>query len=211
MKLIALLLAAIALPGAALAGDLSLTVRDTLGRPVANAVVTVYPAGGAPRAPARFPWPMTVSQHDLQFDPFVLVAPVGAVVAFPNQDKVRHHVYSFSAGNRFELKLYGREQARTVTFKAAGVAAIGCNIHDQMVGFIKVVDTPFAIKTGIDGVALIPALPAGAATARVWHPSMRAKDNEIAVAVNLPAQGVLRHESRVEMRPNAPAQHQMKM
>ena len=47
-------------------------------------------------------------------------------------------------GNKFELKLYGREENRTVKLHGAvGVAAIGCNIHDQMVGFIKVVDTPY--------------------------------------------------------------------
>jgi plastocyanin len=210
MRTILLLLAMTVLPASALAGDLNLVVRDTAGRPVQHAVVTVHPAKAAPAAPIRFGWPLTVVQKDVQFAPFVLVAPVGAAVAFPNQDKVRHHVYSFSAGNRFELKLYGREENRSVTFKATGVAAIGCNIHDQMVGFIKVVDTPFAIKTGTDGVAAIPGLPAGSATVRIWHPSLKARDNEISLTINAPAQGVLRQESRLDLRP-APHSHQMRM
>jgi plastocyanin len=206
----AFILALALAPAVGRAGDLSLTVRDAAGRPVQHAVVTVHPAQGAPRAPIRFPWPMTVAQKDVQFTPFVLIVPVGAVVAFPNQDKVRHHVYSFSAGNKFELKLYGREENRSVTFKAAGVAAIGCNIHDQMVGFIKVVDTPYAIKTGADGVATISGLPAGSATVRIWHPSLKAKDNEISMAVTAPAAGVLRQDSRLDLRP-APQTHHMRM
>ena len=107
-------------PPPALAGDLIVTVRDAAGRPTPNAVVMVRPASGVPAAPIRFPWPYTVAQQNIQFDPFVLVVPVGATVGFPNRDKVRHHVYSFSAGNKFELKLFGRDESRSVVFRAPG-------------------------------------------------------------------------------------------
>ena len=43
----------------------------------------------------------------------MLVVPVGATVTFPNLDTVRHHIYSFSTAKKFEIKLYGREDART--------------------------------------------------------------------------------------------------
>ena len=187
-------------PAWAWAGDLALTVRDSAGKPVPNAVVTVHPAGGTPKGPIRFAWPLTVAQQNIQFDPFVLVAPVGASVSFPNRDKVQHHVYSFSAGNKFELKLFGKDESRSVVFKAVGVAAIGCNIHDQMVGYVKVVDTPFAIKTGADGVANLRGLPAGQATIRVWHPWLRAPKNESSMAFALPAAGVARPSIAVEIR-----------
>jgi plastocyanin len=207
-----LLLAVMALlsPLGAHAAEVRFTVRDGAGNPVPNAVLTVYPVGGA-KGPIHFAWPLQVAQHDLQFDPFVLVAPVGASVAFPNQDKVRHHVYSFSAGNRFDLKLYGREQARSVVFKAVGVAAIGCNIHDQMIGFIKVVDTPYAIKTGPDGVAWIDEVPAGGATAKVWHPALKAANNEISIQLAVPASGVLRQEVKVDLRPSPAMSRAMAM
>ncbi|MBI1408245.1 MAG: methylamine utilization protein [Caulobacter sp.] len=190
-------------PVQAWAGDLVVEVRGADGAPVRDAVVTVYPASGVPRGPIKFPWPLTVAQQNIQFDPFVLVAPVGAAVSFPNRDKVQHHVYSFSAGNRFELKLFGKDESRSVTFKAVGVAAIGCNIHDQMVGFVKVVDTPFALKTGADGLATIRGLPAGAATVRVWHPYLRAPKNEVSSAVTAPASGAIRQSVKVDIR--APA------
>jgi plastocyanin len=33
-----------------------------------------------------------MSQHDVAFDPHVLIVPVGSEVAFPNRDRFRHHV-----------------------------------------------------------------------------------------------------------------------
>ena len=46
---------------------------------------------------------------------------------------------------------------------------LGCNIHDRMVAYIKVVDTPYFAKTDAAGLARIE-LPAGAAyTVTAWH------------------------------------------
>mgnify|MGYP001117492615 CR=1 FL=1 len=87
--------------------------------------------------------------------PYVLLVPKGATVAFPNLDRVRHHVYSFSKAKRFELKLYGQEENRTVTFDQAGTVAVGCNIHDQMSAFVKVVGTPYAERTDANGRVVI--------------------------------------------------------
>lgn len=184
--------------GPAIAADLTLSVRSPSGQPIPNAVVTVHVQGGAGVSGAKLGWPSEMVQRDLKFDPFVLIVPVGATVSFPNQDKVRHHVYSFSAVKRFELKLYGQGESRSVTFDKAGAAAVGCNIHDGMVGFIKVVDTPFAAKTGGSGEVVLRNLPAGAATVRVWHPYM--KGVEITRSLSLPAAGAVRQAVTAEVR-----------
>ena len=159
--------------GRAAAADLTVMVRTSAGRPVADAVVTVYPAGGLPSGPIRFDWPLQMAQHNRQFEPLVLVVPAGGVVAFPNRDEVRHHVYSFSPAHPFQLKLYGKDETRTVKFDKPGVIALGCNIHDQMVAFIKVVDTPYAAKTDATGDVTLHGIPAGAVTIHVWHPYMK--------------------------------------
>ena len=166
--------ALIASASPAFAGDLVVTVTTKDGKPLPDAVVTLPAPAGAP-AP-KFPWKLEIAQKDKQFSPFVLIAPVGAEVAFPNLDKFRHHVYSFSKGNKFELELYGRDQKRSVTFKAAGVAALGCNIHDNMVAFVYVADTPWAAKTNAKGVAEVKGAPDGAAQVTVWHPHAKSRD-----------------------------------
>ncbi|TPW04185.1 MAG: hypothetical protein FD125_1261 [bacterium] len=179
MRVLFTLIAALILSSPAMAGDLTISVRDSAGRPVQDAVVTVHPAAGVPRGPIRFSWPLRMAQQDIQFQPYVLVVPVGGTVSFPNLDRVRHQVYSFSRGNRFELELYGRDETRTRTFSAVGVAAIGCNIHDQMMAYIKVVDTPWAAKTPAGGDVVLRGIPAGAATLRVWHPRLAGRGNEV--------------------------------
>jgi plastocyanin len=169
-------------PMAAIAADLDLKLVDAAGAPVADAVVTVKQPGGA-RGPISFPWGTTMTQQDIAFAPHVLIVPVGATVRFPNKDKVRHHVYSFSKPAKFEIKLFGKDETRSYTFTTAGAVALGCNIHDRMSGYIKVVDTPFAVKSGATGQAKLTGLPAGPAQVTVWHPRMKAKDNELTLSM----------------------------
>jgi plastocyanin len=192
MKWVMGLIAALMLTAQAHAADVTITVKDNAGAPVPDAVVTLYPGAGAVAGPIKFDWPYRMAQHNIKFDPFVLVVPVGATVSFPNLDTVRHHIYSFSTTKKFEIKLYGHEETRTVMFDKPGVAALGCNIHDQMVAFIKVVDTPYAMKTDAACRALIKGAPAGALRMRVWHPYLKAKGGELetALAPGVTAQNV---------------------
>ena len=191
-----------ALAPAARAGDVAFLVVNAKNRPVADAVVTAYPPG-LKADQVRFSWPQEMDQRNLQFDPFVLVVPVGASVSFPNRDPVRHHVYSFSPVHPFELKLYGKDETRSVRFDRAGVVALGCNIHDGMVAFIKVVDTPFAAKTDDKGQAVLRGLPAGQVQVRIWHPYLKASNNEIERAVAVPASGAPLQTVQIDLR-NAP-------
>ena len=191
MRAILFLITLILTPCVAAAGQLAVTVKDAAGQPAANAVVTFTPAAGHPAA-AREAGPYVVTQAEVHFDPFVIVVPVGAQVDFPNKDKVRHHVYSFSKAKRFELKLYGRDETRHVTFDQPGVVALGCNIHDQMMGFIFVTDTPYVAKSGANGEVVFDNLPAGPGVITVWHPFQRSRLNESAQPLTVPAQGQAR-------------------
>ena len=186
-----------ALSTGASAADLTVSVRTAAGKAVADAVVMVYPqAGGAPRSAGTY----RMTQQHMQFDPFVMVAPVGAEVSFPNLDTVRHHVYSFSPTKPFELKLYAKGSAPSVRMDKAGIVALGCNIHDAMVAFIRVVDTPYAAKTDDQGRATIRDLPGGVAFLRVWHPYSKAKGGETARAVNLARDGAASEAFTLDLR-----------
>ena len=143
-------------------------VLDAAGKPVADAVVFLE----SPEA-SRQVRPLAraeMAQDKKQFVPGVLVVPLGTEVHFPNQDSVRHHVYSFSPAKKFELKLYTGTPANPVVFDRPGVVTLGCNIHDQMVGWILVVPTPhYARSTGPAGRAQIDNVPPGQYTLRAWH------------------------------------------
>jgi hypothetical protein len=83
---------------------------------------------------------------------------------------------------------------------APGVVAIGCNIHDKMVSFIRVVDTAYAAKTDVNGVVTVRDVPAGAVTAKVWHPYLRGMKNEKTLAITSVGAGVAREAVTVELR-----------
>jgi plastocyanin len=193
-----LALAASASP--AFATELVVELRTADGKPVPDAVVSLYPAGRpAPFGPARGAY--QIAQRDTQFQPFVTIVPVGGQVAFPNYDSFRHHVYSFSPAKRFELKLYAREQDRTVRFDRAGVVALGCNIHDQMTAFVMVSDTGLAAKSDSAGRIVFADVPPGPVTARLWHPWLRLPGNQSELSWTLPARGSQRHTLTVKLRP----------
>lgn len=201
MRAFALPLAALALAaGPAQAGDVTVQVRTANGATVPNAVVTLYPGGRPSAMPAGHPV-YQVAQRDLQFSPFVLVVPVSAEVSFPNFDNVRHHVYSFSPVRRFELRLYAREQARSVRFDHVGIVPLGCNIHDNMIAFIDVVDTGFAARTDGAGRATFTGVPAGAVLARVWHPWLRAPANQLELRLAVAPAGHQAQAVTVNLRP----------
>lgn len=173
-----ILLLGLFLTSEAHAGELVVQLKTPGGAPVRNAVVMLYPAG----RPAPLPAPQHVyqiAQRNIQFSPFVLVVPPGADVAFPNFDAVRHHVYSFSPAKKFELKLFAKEQNRTVHFDKPGTVPIGCNIHDQMTAFVKVVDTGLAAQSDANGRVTFANVPGGPIVARIWHPYLRAPANQM--------------------------------
>ncbi|OYY88983.1 MAG: methylamine utilization protein [Sphingomonas sp. 28-66-16] len=181
-------LSLLVLPAAALAAPVDITVRTSDGKPLVDAVVLI----DTPRAsgPPQFDWAYEMAQQNISFVPHVLIVPVGTKVPFPNRDKVRHHVYSASKPKKFDIKLYGKDETRSIVFDKPGAVALGCNIHDQMSGFIYVTDTPYAMRTDAAGHIRIANVPAGAATIRIWHPSLRLPGNEAAQAVSIPASGL---------------------
>ena len=166
------------LPGAAGAAALEVRVTNERGEALEHAVVSVL-AG----APAAAP-PGTVAEIDQterRFAPEVIAVQTGTEVAFPNGDDVRHHVYSFSRPNDFEIELYHGEPGETVRFEHPGIVTLGCNIHDGMIGYVAVVDTPLHAVTDADGLASIAAVPAGAHALTVWHPDTGRMEVELRV------------------------------
>lgn len=150
--------------------EVSVLLTGSDGKPLENAVVYVTASGAAPTGA---PKPAEIDQLNRMFVPQVTVIQVGAAVSFPNSDNIRHQVYSFSPAKTFNTKLYSGRQADPVVFDKAGVVVLGCNIHDRMVAWVVVVDTPWFARTGSEGRAIIRDLPAGAHQLTVWHSGLK--------------------------------------
>src|SRR5271170_2337190 len=134
--------------------ELHVLVKDHHGKLVADAVILAVPLDPKSGLHVKS-LPDAVDQVDKQFVPYVKPVLVGATVRFPNSDNIRHQVYSFSPAKKFELPLYGGLEATPVIFDKPGVVVLGCNIHDWMIGYIYVSETPFFAKTGPAGTAVI--------------------------------------------------------
>ncbi|HEX5304936.1 MAG TPA: methylamine utilization protein [Dyella sp.] len=168
MRTTVALLAALAFGGSVRATSVTVTVSDSQGQPVSDAVISLLPLDHP--APPVGDASAVIDQRNLSFTPQVLVVQTGTRVTFPNSDNVRHQVYSFSPAKRFQLKLYAGNHASTEQFDQAGVVTLGCNIHDWMLGYVVVVDTPWFAKSGDDGRLTIADVPAGRYTLQLWHP-----------------------------------------
>ena len=150
------------------AGELRAHVTDIAGVSVADAVLSLSPISGKP--PAGVKSQAVMDQRDLRFVPFVLPVQTGTTVTFPNSDNVRHQVYSFSPAKHFELSLYAGNHVSSVRFDQPGIVTLGCNIHDWMVGYVVVLDTPYFVRTDNDGMARLNGVPGGTYVVRLWHP-----------------------------------------
>lgn len=184
--------------GSAAASGLAIQVSDTSGKPLADAVVFADPEAGT--AVPRQVKPAEIEQRGLTFLPLVSVIQTGSRVAFPNNDRVKHHIYSFSPAKKFDQKLYSGAAAATQVFDKAGLVVLGCNIHDRMVAYVKVVDTPFFAKTDAAGNARIELPAAGKYTVSVWHYNMSGAATEQVVAVN-PADASASLSFKLVMKP----------
>ena len=167
---LATVLALAAACGGAAAASVGVLVADAAGKPLPDAVVMLEPAAG--RLPVTPMAGVRIAQVKRQFTPQVSVVTVGTPVSFPNDDTVRHHVYSFSAVKTFELKLYSGVPNQPVVFDKPGIAVLGCNIHDQMVAWVVVVDTPLHARSTGSGQARLEGVPPGSYRLRVWHPRL---------------------------------------
>jgi plastocyanin len=185
--------------GDARCAELEAQVRDGSGQPVKDAVVLARPKGPTP-ALAPAPMQATVNQVDKEFVPFVSVIVAGSSVSFPNKDSVRHQVYSFSPARTFEIPLYAGIPAKPIVFDKPGVVTLGCNIHDWMLAYVYVADTPYFAVTGDDGKARLGGLPAGDYLVQVWHPRIDGSEN--ATAKSMPLGASAQAEWRITLKPD---------
>jgi plastocyanin len=182
------------------AAELPVQVRDQHGKPLADAVVLATPSDPKVSLHAKPPTD-AVDQVDKQFVPIVKVIFVGSKVRFPNSDNIRHQVYSFSPAKKFELPLYAGSAAQPVLFDKPGIIVLGCNIHDWMLGYIYVADTPFFGKTDAQGNVSLADLPPGDYSVRVWHPAMEQAEESTARHVTVTADAATPVEWKVGVRP----------
>lgn len=158
--------------GAGPAWAVTFAFVNTDDAPLSGVVVEVFAeqsGAGLPEVEATAP---VMSQVGQVFTPQVIAVPTGTAVSFPNEDKVMHHVYSFSKAKPFELELYKGVAHSPVLFDKPGIVRLGCNIHDSMRGYIVVSEADWFATSSADGKVQAELAP-GIYTLKLWHPRQR--------------------------------------
>ena len=153
------------------ASTIEIIVKDKKGNLLKNAVATITSSDLISTQQSTNT--ATINQVNKEFVPEVSVVQKGTAITFPNNDRVRHHVYSFSDAKSFDLPLYRETSPDPVIFDKAGLVTLGCNIHDWMRAYVVVVETPFYQISGADGRISIDMIPAGKYQLELWHPRQR--------------------------------------
>jgi len=172
--------------------------KTTKAHDAGHVVVWLTPEAGAIRPAAFHPAQnQRLVQKNKSFEPHVLVVPVGAMVAFPNRDPFFHNVFSLFEGKRFDLGLYEAGSTRDVHFDKPGISYIFCNIHPEMSAVVVALETPYYGISDSRGQVVIPNVPSGKYTLRVWYESalpdtLKAITREVTVTESTSTLGVLR-------------------
>ena len=199
------------------AADLTVTVLDRGGKPLADAVVLVDSAVQGPRPAAVLE--ASITQEKLRFVPTVTVVGLGAKVSFSNLDSWDHHVILglMGAGGVYvdpglntQMRLAGRVAGKppavdSKTLSQPGAYLLGCHIHGSMRGHIFVADTPWAKLGGEDGKAQLQGLPEGPARVRIWHPDQLVDGTPTAVQLTADGSAVTVHTQIAPARKKRPA------
>jgi len=162
------------------ANNINITVIDTDHKPIENAVVYVKESLAAVSENV-----VIIDQVDKEFIPYVTAIRRGSAINFPNNDEIRHQVYSFSNSKQFELPLYEGNEFRPVIFEKEGAVPLACNIHDWMKAYIYVVDTDKFVLTNSNGKGELTNLKAGQYEILVWHPEQGVDVSESLQSVTL--------------------------
>ena len=182
------------------AGSVIGNVTDQDGKKLEHALISLVGDSDIPITENVSMPPPEMSQHNIQFSPFVLPVAKGTTVSFPNKDKIRHHVYSFSKVKRFELELYGGDEEKQVQFDVEGVVALGCNIHDNMLAYIYVAKSNLFATSNDAGTVSISDLKAGNYKAYVWHPRMSDDEEKLVKDITVTEDGTVTVDFQVSLK-----------
>jgi plastocyanin len=145
--------------------------KKAKSRNASNVVIWLAPdgAGISPTSASQPSSRPRLVQRNKSFEPHVLVIPVGSLVQFPNRDPFFHNVFSLFEGKRFDLGLYEAGSTRDVLFDKPGISYIFCNIHAEMSAVVIALNTPYYGISDRRGQIVIPDVPSGRYTLRVWY------------------------------------------
>lgn len=181
---------------AAQAAQINITITAHKDRSTKGLVVELVALNQTPITPAR----IQIDQVDKEFIPLVSVTPVGSKLIFKNLDELKHHVYSVSSGNQFDLPLHNDISPDEISLNKPGVVKLGCNIHDWMLAYVYVSESDRVIIADDTGIVSFSEVPAGEYEIRLWSPRLRNTKIPVVERITVGEEQTLKHTVKLKLR-----------
>ncbi len=128
-----------------------------------------------------------LDQRACDFDPRVMVVPIGSELIITNSDPVLHNVHAYTPGeNRrtlFNIAQPVRGQRTTMRrdhFKNPGLIAATCDAgHPWMNAYIMVAPHPYYAVTDKNGRFTLDNIPSGEYELVMWHEGIHIEDKQV--------------------------------
>ena len=163
------------------AGTLKGTIEARGVRSPDNIVIYIDKIEGEFQPPEKNP---VLDQENLKFIPHVLPVLVGTTVDFPNNDIIRHNVFSPSNAKIFNLGTYSIGITREITFDKPGAVTLLCKVHAEMSSFIIVLENPYFTVSNSEGKFEIKDIPGGTYTIKTWHEKLKESKQKVTIMEN---------------------------
>lgn len=178
------------------AAEIDITITAHKDRSTKGVVVELVALNHEAIAPDK----IEIDQVDKEFVPLVSVVPIGSTVLFNNLDELKHHVYSVSSGNQFDLPLHNGVSPEEISLDKSGVVKLGCNIHDWMLAYVYVSESD-RVKTADDtGIVSFTDVPAGKYEIRLWSPRLRNTKVPVTEIITIAENQTLKHTVKLKLR-----------
>jgi len=159
---------------------------DTLilkGKSVVNAVITVkdVKSGKTLAVPAKN---IEFAQKDCQFQPHIIVVPVGATLDILNKDPITHNIHTFPKENQPLNKAQPKSLPKVTSpkFEFPEIVKVQCDIHrGLMSAWFVVADNPYTVISDGDGKFKIKDLPEGEYEVEVWHELLGKQTQKVSI------------------------------
>jgi plastocyanin len=113
----------------------------------------------------------TMQQHNLRFEPDMLIVPTGSKILFPNFDPIFHNIFSLSRIQPFDLGYYAEGKSREMRFLKEGIVQVYCHVHPEMYAVIVVTSSRWTARPSSDGTFSWTDVPPGKYRVLVWQRS----------------------------------------
>ncbi|MFQ5709742.1 MAG: carboxypeptidase regulatory-like domain-containing protein [bacterium] len=144
---------------------------------IQNVVITIEGVQGDFRED-----PIEIDQKNKAYVPRISVSMVGNELTFVNSDAILHNVHGYEGTETlYNFAMPKFLKIKKVKLDRPGLMKVRCDVHQQMVAYVLVAESPYYATTNQAGLFQIEAIPPRTYTIRAWHETLGSLEQKVTV------------------------------